>query len=151
MLKGARIAWTALAFLGLLFAHVVHAQTTPTLKDVHKVFVAQMPNDLDQYIRAELTKQLNGRITVVLTKDAADAVITGTSTANNSTGASIASRYTGSDVATGAISLVDKTETTVIWSDQAGDHNKWIGATKRGPAKVAERLVSDLKKALDKK
>jgi hypothetical protein len=45
-----------------------------TLARIHKIFVDKMPNDLDQYINAEIAKQMPGRVTVVLHKEDADAV-----------------------------------------------------------------------------
>ena len=36
-----------------------------------------MPNDLDQYLRAEIAKQFKGKLVVVLKKEDADGTITG--------------------------------------------------------------------------
>jgi hypothetical protein len=53
------------------------------------------------------------------------------------------------DVATGAISIVDKAG-TVLWAGEAGDRSLLLGPVKRGGArKVADRLVHSLKKAME--
>jgi hypothetical protein len=45
---------------------------------------------------------------------------------------------------------LDKEGKTLLWSDEAGDRSLWFGALKRGgQRKVADRLVSKLKKALE--
>jgi hypothetical protein len=128
------------------------AQDATTLKNVRKIFLQKMPNDLDQYIEAEITKQLPGRLVVVLKQEDADAVLRGTSDQKTGTGAAITGRYLGlHDNATGSISLVDRDETVVLWSAEAGDRSVWWGAMARGgQRKVADRLVHDLKKALEK-
>jgi len=48
------------------------------------------------------------------------------------------------------VSLLDKSGTTVLWSSEAGDRSILFGSMKRGgPRKVADRLVSNLKKAME--
>jgi len=109
-----------------------------------------MDNNLDQYIRAEFTKQLHGKVTVVLDAADSDAILTGVSEQEKGTGAKITGRYLGlHDVATGTVSLLDKTGKTLLWSEEAGDRSLVFGALKRGgERKVADRLVSKLKKAM---
>src|SRR5579872_4279031 len=88
----------------------VHADD-PSLKAIHKVFIEKMPNDLDQYISAEITKQMNGRLVVVLDKADADAIMRGVGTEQTGVGATITGRYMGlHDTATGSISIIDKDE-----------------------------------------
>jgi hypothetical protein len=91
-----------------------------------------------------------GRLTVVLAKEEADALMVGTGENRTGTGAQITGRYLGlHDNATGAISVTDRTGTQVLWSSEAGDRSLLFGAVKRGgPRKVADRLVSNLKKAM---
>ena len=112
-----------------------------------------MPNDLDQFIRAEIGKQLKNRMAVVLKEEDADAVMTGTGENRTGTGAAITGRYLGlHDNATGSVSIVDKQRRVVIWSSEAGDRSLLFGVMKRGgPRKVADRLVSKLKKDLGRK
>lgn len=120
------------------------------LKSVKRIFVEKMPEDLDQYIRAEITKKFKGSVLVVLNPDAADALMVGVAEKKDGVGAAITGRYLGlHDNATGAVSLVDKSGQVVLWSSEAGDRSIWWGAVKRGgPRKVADRLVNNLKKAM---
>ena len=121
-----------------------------SLTTIKKIYVEKMPNDLDQYLRAEITKQFKGRVTVVLDKHDADAILTGASDEKKGTGAAITGRYLGlHDNATGSVSLVDKAEKNVLWAGEAGDRSLLFGAVKRGgQRKVADRIVSKLKDAL---
>jgi hypothetical protein len=120
------------------------------LRAVKKVFIEKMPNDLDQYLRAEIAKQFKGSLTVVLDKRQADGILTGIDEERKGTGAQITGRYLGlHDNATGTISLLDKSESTILWTDEAGDRSLLFGVMKRGgQRKVADRLVSKLKKAM---
>jgi hypothetical protein len=135
------------AFIAL--AMLAPAQT-PDLRSVHKIYIEKMPNDLDQYLRAEFFKQLKGKVTIVLKKEEADGVITGINEEQKGTAAKITGRYLGlHDTVNGTISLLDKTETEILWSDEAGDRNLFFGIAHRGgERKVADRLVSKLKKAM---
>jgi hypothetical protein len=124
----------------------------PDLKSrtIHKVFIQKMDNDLDQYLRAEFTKQFKGKVSVVLDEKDADAILAGVSEEQKGTGAKITGRYLGlHDVAIGTISLLDKEGKVVLWSGEAGDRNLWVGVLARGgQRKVADRLVGKLKKAM---
>lgn len=120
------------------------------LKSVHKIFIDKMPNDLDQYLRAELFKQVSGKIQVVLDEKDADGILTGVSEEKKGTGAEITGRYLGlHDNATGSVSMVDKDRKAILWADEAGDRSLMFGIMKRGgERKVADRLVGKLKKAM---
>ena len=122
----------------------------PDLRSVHKVYIEKMPNDLDQYLRAEFVKQFKGKVIVVLKKEDADGIITGIDDEQKGTAAKITGRYLGlHDTVNGTISLLDKTESAILWSDEAGDRNLFFGIAHRGgQRKVADRLVSKLKKAM---
>ena len=48
-----------------------------SLRNVRRVFIEPMPGDLDQYISAEITKELKGRVVIVLDKANADAIMRG--------------------------------------------------------------------------
>ena len=146
---------TALLVLSLYFsafAQAPQALQPITLKAIQKIFIAPMENKLDEYIRAEIAKQFKNKMTVVLNKEDADAILTGVSEHQTGTGAAVTGRLLGlHDTASGAVSLVDKDEKIVIWSAEAGDRSLWWGAVKRGgPRKVADRLVHDLKEAISK-
>jgi len=124
---------------------------TPSLKSVKKIFIEKMDNDLDKYLRAEIIKQFKGSITVVLEAKDADGILAGVNEEQKGTGAKITGRYLGlHDVATGTVSLLDKEGKVILWSDEAGDRSLLLGPLKRGgPRKVADRLVSKLKKAME--
>ena len=126
------------------------AARTSSLKDVRRLYIEKMPNDLDQYIAAEISKQMTGRVVIVLDRAAADAVMRGVSSEQTGVGAAVTGRYLGlHDNASGSITLVDSAETVVLWASEAGDRSLiWGSLARGGQRKVAARLVSDLKKAL---
>jgi hypothetical protein len=121
-----------------------------SLKNVRRIFIEPMPGDLDQYISAEITKELKGRVVVVLDKANADAIMRGVGENKNGVGAAITGRYLGlHDNSTASITLIDPNETVVMWASEAGDRSLMWGALARGgQRKVADRLVNNLKKAL---
>ena len=123
----------------------------PELRSVQKVFIEKMENNLDQYLRAEFSKQFKGKVVVVLEAKDADAILAGVGEELKGTGAKITGRYLGlHDVATGTVSLLDKEGKVILWSDEAGDRSLMFGAMRRGgQRKVAERLVGKLKKAMN--
>jgi hypothetical protein len=134
------------------FAPPAFAQNeAPSLHSVRRIYVDKMDNDLDQYIRAEIQKKFRGDIVVVLKPEAADAILAGVSEHQSGTRAAVTGRWMGlHDTATGSVSLLDKSGTTVLWSSEAGDRSLFWGSMKRGgPRKVADRLVSNLKKAME--
>lgn len=135
--------------LGIVISTVAFAQT-PNLKSIHKIYIDKMPNDLDQYLRAEFFKQMKGKVEIVLEEKDADGILTGVSEEKTGTGAQITGRYLGlHDNATGSLSLVDKDRKSILWSDEAGDRSLMFGVFKRGgERKVADRLVGKLKKAM---
>jgi hypothetical protein len=121
------------------------------LRSVKRIYVDKMDNDLDQYIRAELQKQFKGTVQVVLKPEMADAIMAGVSEHQSGTRAAVTGRWLGlHDTATGSVSLLDKTGEVVLWSGEAGDRSVLFGSIKRGgPRKVADRLVNNLKKAME--
>jgi hypothetical protein len=135
--------------IGLGVPAVLVAQAAPDLKSVHKIYIDKLPNDLDQYLRAEFSKQMKGKIVVVLDEKDSDAILTGVSEEEKGTGAKITGRYLGlHDIATASLSLVDKDRKVILWSDEAGDRSLMFSVMRRGgERKVAERLVEKLKKA----
>jgi hypothetical protein len=124
---------------------------TVSLFSVKRIYVDKMDNDLDQYIRAEIQKQFKGVVQVVLKPELADAVMAGVSEHQSGTRAAVTGRWLGlHDTATGSVSLLDKTGEVVLWSGEAGDRSIMWGSMKRGgPRKVADRLVKNLKKAME--
>jgi hypothetical protein len=142
--------WITPAFTCAL-AVLAQSSTPQTLREIKKVYIEKMPNDLDQYLRAEIAKQFKGSLVVVLDKADADAILAGIDEERTGTGAQITGRYLGlHDNATGTVSLLDKAEKTILWTDEAGDRSVLFGPIKRGgQRKVADRLISKLKKAME--
>ena len=140
-----------LALAGALVTPALAQDGAPSLRTIKRIYVDKMDNDLDQYIRAEIQKKFHGGVTVVLKPEAADAILAGVSENQNGTRAAITGRWLGlHDTATGSISLLDRTGTNVLWSSEAGDRSMFFGTWRRGgPRKVADRLVGNLKKALE--
>jgi len=139
------------AVLSIFLAFVATlAAQAPNVKEVHKIYIDKLPNDLDQYLRAEFFKQMKGKVEIVLDEKDADGILTGVSEEKTGTGAQITGRYLGlHDNATGSLSMVDKERKTILWADEAGDRSLMFGVFKRGgERKVAERLVEKLKKAM---
>ena len=141
-----RILAVALFLCGAL----AFAQTPTDLRSIHKIFIDKLPNDLDQYLRAEFSKQMKGQVTVVLDEKDADGILTGVSEEEKGTGAKITGRYLGlHDLATASLSLISKDRKSILWSDEAGDRSLMFGVMRRGgERKVAQRLVKKLKKAM---
>jgi hypothetical protein len=135
--------------LAAVLVSLAFAQT-PDLKSIHKIFIDKMPNDLDIYLRAEFFKQMKGRVSIVLDEKDADAILSGIGEERKGTGAQITGRYLGlHDNATGSVSILDKERKAILWADEAGDRSLMFGVMKRGgERKVADRLVSKLKKAM---
>ena len=140
-----------LALAGALVPPALAQDSAPSLRAIKRIYVDKMDNDLDQYIRAEIQKKFHGDVTVVLKPEAADAILAGVSEHQNGTRAAVTGRWLGlHDTATGSVSLLDKTGTTVLWSSEAGDRSMFFGTWRRGgPRKVADRLVGNLKKAME--
>jgi hypothetical protein len=133
-----------------LTAFGAFGQDATSLASIRKIYIEKMPNDLDQYLRAEISKQFKGKVTVVLDKNDADGILTGIGDERKGTGAQITGRYLGlHDNATGTISMLDKAEKNILWTDEAGDRSLVFGVMKRGgQRKVADRLIAKLKKAM---
>src|ERR1035437_8732476 len=134
-----------------LTAFGAFGQDATSLASIRKIYIEKMPNDLDQYLRAEISKQFKGKVTVVLDKNDADGILTGIDEERKGTGAQITGRYLGlHDNATGTISMLDKEEKNIFWTDEAGDASLLCGVMKRGgQRKVADRLIAKLKKAME--
>jgi hypothetical protein len=140
-----------LALAGALVPPALAQDGAPSLRSIKRIYVDKMDNDLDQFIRAEIQKKFHGGVTVVLKPEAADAILAGVSENQNGTRSIVTGRWLGlHDTATGSISLLDKTGTNVLWSSEAGDRSMFFGTWRRGgPRKVADRLVGNLKKAME--
>ena len=70
----------------LLLATAVLAQTAMTnLADIRKIYIEPMPNNLNQYLTSEISKQFHGSLTVVLQQSDADAIMKGVNAAAQDT------------------------------------------------------------------
>ncbi len=116
-----------------------------------KIFVAPMENGLDQFVSAEILKQ---KLPVTLTIDEEQAayVLTGKSVdkGSNSKWYDVVFGTAGTrDSVQGSISLIRKSDKSIVWANAQGDRSVWWGILKRGgERKVAIRLVHRMKKDL---
>lgn len=108
-----------------------NAPVINSIKDVKKLYIEKMPNDLDEFIKAELSRQMPGRLIIVLRPEDADAIMKGNATNRR-----------------GNVSITDLRGTAELWNGEAGDKGLYLTKVHGGEKKVAERLVSSLKKAL---
>jgi len=123
-----------------------------SMKDIHRIYVEPMDDGLDGYIKAEFTKQLTGRVILTLDKTLADAILTGQIQTEKGRVNTVLGRYFGlKDLATGSVALVEPGGKEVLWASEAGDRSILFGSLKRGGArKVADRIVHNLKQALNR-
>jgi hypothetical protein len=121
----------------LLLATAVLAQTAMTnLADIRKIYIEPMPNNLNQYLTSEISKQFHGSLTLVLQQSDADAIMKGVNAA-------------AQDTTIGTVQIVDLNGKTILWSGTAKDGDKvLLNLNHRGEDKVAANLVSQLKKAM---
>jgi len=121
-----------------------------SLGDVKSIFVRKMANDLDIYLKAEISEQLAGRVSLARMEQDADAVLSGSSEELSNTGSRVTGGYLGmKDQARASVSLRSRGDRFELWSSEAGDKSPILGALKRGGAKkVAERLIGNLKKKM---
>lgn len=129
---------------------VKRSPTISSLSQVRRVYVEKLPNDFDQYLRAEFFKQMPNRIIIVLDKAEADGIITGVDEHDRRIASVVTGRYLGlHDNTTASISMLDGSENVVLWSDEAGDRSLMFSIMRRnGERKVASRIVGKLKKAM---
>jgi hypothetical protein len=139
--------------LAVVLSHVsvsLLAQSA-TIPAGSKVYISEMPEGLDGYIRAEIMKK-KVPLTVVLTDETADFIMTGSAQARKG------SWHEGwlsaeKDKSTGSVVIVKKSNPSeVLWAEEAGDRSlMWGSLARGGPRKVASRLVDRLKKVVEVK
>jgi hypothetical protein len=126
--------------------------TTPkNISAVQRLYVEKMANDLDAHIKDEIRKQLPELRLVARIADA-DAVMKGTVEKRDGAGSAVTRGYFGiKSEYSAAVSITDVDGVNVLWSGAAGDARALVGTVKRGgPRRVAERIVGNLRKALEK-
>jgi hypothetical protein len=123
-----------------------------SLGEIQKIYVDRMPDGLDRCIRLEITKQFKGKLAVVPQPEQADAIMVVAETTRIGGEPVTTDRRVGLlDLTNGSISVLDKAGKLVLWSSEVHDRSIWWGATKRGGAqKVADRLVHELKIAIER-
>jgi hypothetical protein len=102
-----------------------------SIRAVKKLYIEKMSNDLDVYIKLEISRQMPNRLVVVLQKDDADAVMAGTST-NKS----------------GTVTITDLSGTVQLWTGEAGDRGH-LSKLHGGEKEVAKKLVGSLKHSME--
>jgi hypothetical protein len=134
------------------------AEATPSrparprnLRAVRRLYVEKMQDQLDVHIRDEIRRQMPF-LTVVASRAEADAIMRGAGEKDDDTASKVTGGYLGMKSAyKGAVTITDFDGANVLWAGEAGDARAFVGAFKKGgPQKVAERLVSNLRKALDR-
>ena len=115
------------------------------------IYVEEMEEDLDGYIRAEFMKQ-KVSLQLVLTVEDAELILTGSTTKEEKRKWHEGWLTEEKDrVAANAMVFTKKTK-KLLWAGEAGDRSIFWGALSRGGhRKVASRLVKNLKKSIKKK
>ncbi len=108
-----------------------NAPVITSIRDVKRLYIEKMSNDLDEFIKAEISRQMPGRLLVVLNAQDADAIMKGSATNRQ-----------------GSVTIMDLRGTADLWVGEAGDKGLYLTKIHGGEKKVAERLVSGLKKAM---
>ena len=122
----------------LLVSASLFAAEDMRLADVKKVYIEKMPNGLDSYLRSALSSEFHDRLTVVLERSKADAILS-----------EMPMGAEHSDSAT--VNLVDPKGKAVLWSGTAGDRDmKMLGLRHGGEETIADKLASQLKKAMQR-
>lgn len=112
------------------------------------IFIEEMPQDLDGYIRAELFKK-KIPLKVVLAAEEATLIMMGGGESDEKRKWHEGWLTTTRDHATGNVMIVDKASGQLLWASEAGDRSVWWGSLKRGGMrKVADRIVNNLKKEI---
>jgi serine/threonine-protein kinase len=121
------------------------------LRAIQGLYIDKMANELDVYIRDEIRRRLPG-LRLVARRADADAVMRGKVEKHGDAGSTVTRGYLGLKSEYSAeVRITDIDGEHQLWSGEAGDSRALIGAIKRGgPKKVAERLVSDLRKAMER-
>lgn len=107
---------------------------------IRNLFIEPIGNHLDEYLRAEFSKQLGKRIVIVTHEEQADAILCGLSAKET------AQNDPSDDTETASLSLYDKARKTILWSGTATNRGNRFSGEHGGQSKVAQKLVNDLKK-----
>jgi hypothetical protein len=120
-------------FLSTMFAQ----NASIRLADVRKIYIEKMDNGFDQNLRAAISKKFHDRITIVLNKEEAEAIMTAPNMKQQHT-------------ENATVDLTDPNGKVVLWSGSANDKSQaWLNLRHGGRQKIADHLASDLKKAME--
>jgi len=124
------------------------ARPTPRrLEQVRKLFVAEMDDRLDEYLKEAIKERLGGHLRVVSRRGDADAVLSGGGNKRGGVGAKLSLGFKAGYVA--SVAIRDPGGDHILWSAEADDSRPGLGSIKRGgPRRVAEKLVESLRKAI---
>ena len=112
------------------------------------IYIEEMEHDLDGYIKAEMIKK-KVPLQIVLKPEDADLVMIGSSTEEERRKWHEGWLTVERDKTAGNVQIINRRTNEFLWASEAGDRSIWWGALKRGGhRKVADRLVSKLKKAI---
>ena len=114
-----------------------------------KVYITKMEGGLDGFIATEIVKK-KLPITIVTEDKDADFILVGASIkADDKWYHTI---FGGKDKNEGNVQLLSVKDKTLVWAGEAGDRSLWWGSFRRGgQRKVADRIVSKMKKDLFEK
>jgi len=98
-----------------------------SLAEMRKIYLEALPAGFDDLLKAEISKQLTGRVEVVEDQAQADAVLRGGS----------------------AFVVVDVTGSKVLWTDDVQSRNVFGFLRRGGPKASAEKLVARMKAQIE--
>lgn len=122
----------------------IQAQTRSTLKEGMKVFIAQMPDDFNTYLKAAMEKK-KVPLTVVESRDEADFEITGTSETQKAGKAKKILRLNWHSAEQASIAITDLHTGEIVFAYSV---NKESSA--HGKQSTAEACAKHIKKAIKK-
>lgn len=113
-----------------------------------KIFIAPMEGNLHPFLAAEIVKK-KVPVTVVTEEKDAEFILTGASIKGDDKWYHTV--FGGKDKNEGSVQLISVAEKTMVWAGEAGDRSLWWGMLSRGgQRKVADRIISKMKKDLFK-
>ncbi|HKQ08272.1 MAG TPA: hypothetical protein VJ464_24315 [Blastocatellia bacterium] len=114
-----------------------------------KVYISKMEGGLDGFIATEILKK-KLPITIVTEDKDADFILVGTSIKADDKWYHTV--FGGKDKNEGNVQLLSVKDKTLVWAGEAGDRSLMWGSLRRGgQRKVADRIVSKMKKDLFEK
>lgn len=125
-------------------------QANRTIPAGAKLYIEEMEHDFDGYLRAEIVKK-KIPLVIVLNREEADFIMTGSATEQEARKWHEGWLTVERDKTTGNVTILDAKTNEFLWAAEAGDRSLWWGAMARGGhRKVAERIVKNLRKVIQK-